>query len=195
MNRRRWLIGATIIAAALCSGPLAFSADGDGLKDRRWYVGGGIGGADDKDFDDTEAGGKIFGGYRAGKYVAIEGALVYLGTQGSGTLGIGNGGEFSKDGFSAQALGILPIGQRAEFFGKAGAFFWSVGVDETCTISGGQQVCVDGGSLDDGVDAVYGVGFQYRFSDRWGGRVEWERYNDVGEDDVDLGSISVMYRF
>jgi OOP family OmpA-OmpF porin len=195
MNPIRWLISATILAATLCSAPLAFCADGDAPKDKGWYIGGGIGAADDHDFDETEAGGKFFGGYRAGRYFAVEAAAVYLGTYGSGTLGIGNGGEFDKYGLTAQGVGILPIGRSAELLAKLGLAFWSVGSVETCTVSGGQQVCVDNGTLDEGVDAVYGVGFQYHFSNRWGGRIEWERYNDIGEDDLDFLSISVLFRF
>jgi hypothetical protein len=37
---------------------------------------------------------------------------------------------------------------------------------------GRRRVCVDDGTFDDSVDAVYGIG-QYHFSDRWGGRIEW----------------------
>ncbi|HXV07393.1 MAG TPA: porin family protein [Burkholderiales bacterium] len=195
MNPTRWLISATILAATVCSGALAFSAEDDAPKDRGWYIGGGIGAADDHDFDETEAGGKFFGGYRVGRYFAAEAAAVYLGNYGRGTLGIGDGGEFDKYSFTAQGVGILPVGRRAELLVKAGLSYWSVDVVETCTVSGGQQVCVDDGTLDEGVDAVYGVGFQYHFSDRWGGRIEWERYNDVGEDDLDFLSISVLFRF
>jgi hypothetical protein len=69
MNSTRWLIGATLLAATLCSGPLAFCAEGDAPKDQGWYIGGGIGAADDHDFDETEGGGKFFAGYRAGEYL------------------------------------------------------------------------------------------------------------------------------
>lgn len=197
MKLRQPLLVGIISLAVTCAASFALADTGDTkeLKDRRWYVGGGIGAADDKGFDETEPGGKIYGGYRLNKYFALEGALVGLGRFGEGTLGIGNGGEFGKGGLSAQAVGTLPIGKRGQFFGKAGAFFWSVSVKETCTTVNAVLTCVDYGRFDEGVDFVYGTGFQYRFSDRWSGRIEWERYQDVGDDDVDLGSISAIYSF
>lgn len=197
MKFRQSLLAITTVFAVFCAGPLAFADKDDTSepKKRRWYVGGGIGASDDKEFDETEFGGKGFGGYRVSKYFALEGAFVGLGEFGEGTLGIGTGGTFRKGGLSAQAVGILPIGQRAQLFGKAGIFFWSVTVDETCTTVNSVLVCVDNGRLDDGVDPVYGGGFQYRFNDRWSGRVEWERYEDVGGGDVDLGTIGAIYSF
>lgn len=191
MNSIHWSIRATIVAVGLCASPLSFGAEDGG----RWYIGGGLGVARDNDFDDSEPAGKFFGGYRVGKNFAAEASAAYLGTFGSGTLGIGNGGEFSKYSLSLQAVGILPIGQRVELLGKLGLSFWQVDADETCTVSAGRQVCVDDGTFDDGVDAVFGVGVQYQFGNRWSGRVEWERYTDVGEDDLDLLSIGVLYHF
>ena len=53
------------------------------------------------------------------------------------------------------------------------------------------------GSTDDGTDAAYGVGGQFRFGRKknWGVRLEWERFEDISGGDVDLVSAGVSYHF
>ncbi|MFQ5994398.1 MAG: outer membrane beta-barrel protein [Acidiferrobacterales bacterium] len=196
---KRYVIASLLFFIVPLSAPLAFAKESQAtdtkLKQRRWYVGGSLGASDDKGFNETKVGGKVFGGFRASRYFTAEGALVNLGQFGSGTFGVGSGGEFRKSGLSVQAVGTLPIGQRFQLFGKGGVFFWSVNVREACFTVGSGPVCLEHGRLDDGVDAVYGGGGQYRFSDRWSSRFEWERYKDVGGADVDLFSLGVAYGF
>ena len=98
---------------------------------------------------------------------------------------------FSKDGLSLEFVGILPIGQRFELLGKLGIFSWEI------------THRVPLFAVDDGTDATYGVGFQTHFrrgasplfTGGWSGRLEWQRFTDVGTDDVDLLSINVIYGF
>ncbi len=155
---------------------------------RGWYVGGGVGGSDDKGLREDDTGFKVFGGYRPNKYLALEGAIVFLGE-------FGPANAFSKDGLSLEFVGILPIGQRFELFGKLGLFFWEITADVLCTPFGSGFVCAEDADVDDGTDATYGVGFQTHFTGRWGGRLEWQRFTDVGTDDVDLLSVNVIYGF
>ncbi len=143
---------------------------------RRWYVGGGFGGSDDKGLGEDDTGFKVLGGYRASKYLALEGALVFLGE-------FGPANAFSKGGLSLEFVGILPIGQRFELFGKLGIFSWEI------------THSVPLFAVDDGTDATYGVGFQTHFKRKWSGRLEWQRFTDVGTDDVDLLSVNVIYGF
>lgn len=155
---------------------------------QHWYVGGGVGESDDKGLDEDDTGFKVFGGYRPNKYLAFEGAIVILGD-------FGPADAFSKDGLSLELVGILPIGQRFELFGKAGLFLWEVSVDALCTPFGSGFVCVEDSTLDDGTDATYGVGLQAYFTGAWSGRLEWQRFTDVGIDDVDLLSVNAIYGF
>ena len=48
---------------------------------------------------------------------------------------------------------------------------------------------------DDGIGLTYGVGANIHFTRRWSARLEWERFVDVGDGDVDLGSLGMMYKF
>ena len=155
---------------------------------RGWYMGGGFGGSDDKGLREDDTGFKVLGGYRASKYLALEGAIVFLGE-------FGPANAFSKDGLSLEFVGILPIGQRLELFGKLGIFLWEISADALCTPFGSGFVCVEDATVDDGTDATYGVGFQTHFTAGWGGRLEWQRFTDVGTDDVDLLSVNVIYGF
>jgi len=156
-------------------------------RTRGWYVGGGFGGSDDKGLGEDDTGFKVLGGYRASKYLALEGAFVFLGE-------FGPANAFSKGGLSLEFVGILPIGQRFELFGKLGIFSWQITAD-VCTPVGSGFVCVEDATVDDGTDATYGVGFQTHFKRKWSGRLEWQRFTDVGTDDVDLLSVNVIYGF
>jgi OOP family OmpA-OmpF porin len=174
-----FLIGVSAVPRAVASNP-------------GWYIGGGFGSADDAELDDTDSAFKLFGGYWFNPHLALEAAVVGLGDN----LGPE---DLIKDGFAVEVLGALPIGERFELFAKAGFFFWEVRVetnDLDCTDFGSGFICFfEEDELDDGVDPTYGVGVQYRFHDRWNVRGEWERFEDVGESDVDLLSVNVSFHF
>ena len=191
---RAWFLAVMLMGLGLGMVPTA-----SGMEPRpgiqHWYVGGGFGGSDDKGLDEDDTGFKVFGGYRANKYLAFEGAIVALGEFRSGNAFSQNRLSLEKDGLSLEFVGILPIGQRFELFGKAGFFVWEVRVDDLCTPFGSGFVCVEDATLDDGTDATYGVGFQAHFTGGWNGRLEWQRFMDVGIDDVDFLSVNVIYGF
>jgi OmpA-OmpF porin, OOP family len=161
-------------------------------KDRGWYIGFSLGYADDKGLDDSSDGLKVFGGYRFNKYLALEGAVIDLGED----LGPG---DFSKFGLAVQAVGILPVSQRVELLGKVGFFDWEItapsGVFECFSFSGGFSCFEEDRTVDEGTEPVYGVGLNYNFGKRWSLRAEWERFTNVGRDDVDMISIGTYYRF
>ena len=43
----------------------------------------------------------------------------------------------------------------------------------------------------DSTEALYGVGFEYRFSPKIAGRLEWERFDF--EDGIDLYSLGIVF--
>jgi opacity protein-like surface antigen len=78
-------------------------------------------------------------------------------------------------------LGILPIGERFSVFGRAG--FSLLDVDGTA------QITVDGVSerasqSSQTSDPVFGVGAEYSLTKHFTIRLAWDRYLDVGTNDV-----------
>ncbi|MFQ6024733.1 MAG: porin family protein [Acidiferrobacterales bacterium] len=186
MNIRQWLVVGMIGMVSTGATPLTYA------QDKGWYVGAGLDRSDDTALDDSDNGFRLFGGYRFNRYVALQGAVVTLGTE----LGPA---DFTKDGLAVQAIGTFPVGKRFELFAKAGFFVWEVRVETNefdCSDFDGGFICfVDEDVVDDGTDPVYGFGVEYRFGERWGVRSEWERFEDVGESDIDSFSTSVTFRF
>ena len=181
MKSAHWLL----IVAVLVLGTTTSPAQ---AQDKGWSVGGGSGDSDDSDPAETEDAFKVFGGYRLSKHLTLEGAVVQLGE---------NTEESSRQGTAWEVLGTWPVGKRFELFGKGGLFIWSVTVDEfQCRDVFGSTVCGEFDSTtDDGIDLTYGVGTNIHFTRKWSARLEWERFVDVGDSDVDLSSLGVIYKF
>ncbi len=171
MKPRQMISAAMIVLASVVAAPIASA------QDIGWYVGGGFGSSDDKVLDETSSGMKVFGGYQFNKNVAAEVAFVDLGQ--FDAMGVPNALE--QYGLAFEVVGLVPIGQRGAFFGKAGLFLWSVDLF--------------GMTVDDGTSATFGIGGEFGFSEHWSARIEWERFDDISGGDVDLISGSVVYRF
>ncbi|MFQ5545745.1 MAG: outer membrane beta-barrel protein [Acidiferrobacterales bacterium] len=170
MNIRHFLSIAIILLIVVITTPLA-RAQGGG-----WYAGGSLGSSDDDVLDQTSSGFKVFGGFQFTRHLGVEFALVDLGEFDS--LGLPNALE--QYGLAYEIVGIVPIGDRGAFFGKVGFFDWSVDFLSR--------------TVDEGTDTTYGVGGEY-VPNKWGLRVELERFTDVSGGDVDLFSIGAVYRF
>ena len=147
-------------------------------QDKGWYIGGSFGQSDDDILNEEASAFKLFGGYQFIKYFGLEFAAVDLGE--FDFLGVPDALE--QFGIAGQAVGILPLGENFQLFAKAGFFSWEVEAF---------------GATDDGTDAAYGVGGQFRFGKKknWGVRLEWERFEDISGGDVDLVSAGVSYHF
>ena len=91
----------------------------------------------------------------------------------------------SSTTFGVAGLGILPLGNQFEIFGKLG--IGNTSVDATATAG-----TLSAGAKDSGSDVLFGVGAMFNFSRNLGVRAEWERYNDS---EIDVLSIGVQYRF
>jgi OOP family OmpA-OmpF porin len=152
---------------------------------------GFVGGCDDKD-----TAWKIFGGYQFHRNFAAELGYVDLGEfTASGTfLGAPASGSVEAKGVELTALGIIPFTQQFSAYAKAGAFRWDV---DTRAAVGAAAA----GGGDKGTDFTYGVGLKYDFTRNIAARVEFQRYNNVGEtsttgqSDVNLWTAGVMFRF
>ncbi len=175
-----------------------------------WYFGAGIGEAetdvalsdiDDGSLtsgstDDSDTGTKFFAGFRFKENVAVEGAFVDLGevsidatSNGSGFLYVPGpvSAEADADGINIALVGIWPVGEKVDVIGKLGFFAWDA--DASASNSAFGSVSID----DDGTDPMFGVGGQFRVGKKVGIRVEFERFADVFDVDVDLLSVSIFF--
>jgi OmpA-OmpF porin, OOP family len=168
-------------------------------QDRGFYVGGHVGQATAKDMCDGLAGSgincedsdtaiRIMGGYQFSKNFAAE-------------LGYTSGAEVSASAGSLReeittttwelvGVGMLPVADRLSLYGKLGVYRaetedrtnFGFSADETNN------------------DLTFGFGVRYDFTQRLFGRVEWQRYMDVGggaigESDVDYISVGLAFKF
>jgi OmpA-OmpF porin, OOP family len=183
---------AVLLAASALSIP-AYAADSG------WFLFGSAGMTKYKDkdptppgisVDDSDIGFKLGGGYMFNKYLGFEAAYVDLGKE-----------KFTAPGFSADAtasgevvsaLGVWPINEQFSLLGRVGA------INATVKVSGGGQSVK---STD--VKLTYGVGGAFNLNKQFSVRLEWDRYdklgnsdpNSTGESDVDLISLGVVYKF
>jgi OmpA-OmpF porin, OOP family len=157
---------------------------------RGFYIGGSIGqmeadgncaSGDSCDFKDTSW--KLFGGYRFNRYLAAEGFYADLGKISirRGTVNV----SAEQTSIGAAAVGILPLGQHFELFGKLGLASSSRKIT-------GSAPGVAISDNDSGSDILFGIGASYNFTRNFGLRAEWERYNDS---EINVMSIGAQYKF
>ncbi len=148
-----------------------------------------------RDVDDTDTVWKLFGGYRFNKNLAIEG-------------GFADGGEIKFDGVSAggflwapgpvsatvetesiyvAVVGVIPFKKWA-LFGKLGFHRWEADSSVTNTIIGAFSFD------DDGTDPMYGIGVEWRPTERLGVRFEYEVFTEVLDEDDAATSVGFVYK-
>jgi len=111
-----------------------------------------------------------------------------------------NGGEYSATvnffgtpasvktdatAFGLAALGILPVSEQLELFGKLG---FVNGESDADVIIGGSRFTVG----DSGTELTFGLGAVYNVAPRFGIRAEWENIDDA---DISMLSVGIQYRF
>lgn len=181
---KKTVIAAAIGVAAVLATPAALA------QQLGWYAGGSVGQMEADgdcppgvtcDLEDTSF--KFFGGYRINRNFAAE---AFWGEWGEISLTAGPfTGTVKVRTIGIAGLGILPIGQQFELFGKLG--FGNTSQRFTGTAPG--MVLTD---TDTGSELVYGFGAAFNFTRNFGVRTEWERLNDS---EVDIMSIGLQYRF
>ena len=163
--------------------------------DSGWYAGGSLGqskgdcgsGFAGSSCDDSDTAFKIFGGYQFNKYLGAELGYAALGDV-KATFPTGDVTVEAK-AWDVMAVGTFPVADRFNVFGKLGWF----------------RADSDASGLASGSDSssglTYAIGAGYDFTRNFGLRAEWQRYTDVGgnnvggETDADVMSIGVVYRF
>ncbi len=158
--------------------------------------------------DDSDTGFGLAGGYQVNRNFAAELAYVDLGeisysangtvTDGVDDFDAGLGLDQSASGPVFSVLGIVPIGERFSVFGRLGVALMSVDADATVSIDG--ESASDSAGTDRS-NLVYGIGGEFSINRRFGVRLGWDRYAEVGSDDlagevdVDLISLGLRYNF
>lgn len=159
--------------------------------------------------DETDVGFKVLGGYQFNANLALEGGYVNLGKgSASNTMTAPATGSlnsrFKSDGWLVQAVGILSVGNDFSLFGKLGTIYSTVKTDLTTS---GAVVLAPGQAASrkrSEWNVAYGIGAGYRITKSVDVRLDWDRYQDLGnkgcntctgESDVDLISVGVNFRF
>ena len=185
------------ITAILVAGSLLMLQSTAAISAEGWYVGAGMGlsnldtdtaGVDASgsgfSFSDRDFGYKLFGGYQFNKYLGLEGGYTNLGGV-EQVIDLTTPVKLDEvDGYNANVLGLLPIGQHLEVFGKLGMIAWEA------DLKGFSPTMAD-----DGTDLVYGIGVQGSDSEHIRARLEFEVFDLDEFDEVWLVSASVLYQF
>lgn len=141
--------------------------------------------------DDSDTGFGLAGGYQLNDHFAVEFAYVDLGSldyRASTTVSDGVdaadadvGLESSAQGPVVSALGILPIGERFSLFGRVGLSFLNAEGTARIAFDGISQRASQSSQKS---DPVLGVGAELSLSKHFAIRLAWDRYFDVGTEDV-----------
>ncbi|HWM42884.1 MAG TPA: outer membrane beta-barrel protein [Burkholderiales bacterium] len=197
MKSGRWLVVLGLLAAA-AAGPAA-------AQDPGLYVGGSLGFVQYKETckdllvpcDDKDTGWRAFGGYQLNRYVAAELGFADLGElTGDGPLAGGGQGSLRaeiKEAFDLSAVFSFPVSSYLSGLARVGMYRARTTVDVEVT---GFAPTSDGGTNS---GFTFGLGAEARLG-RLGVRAEWQHYDNVGvastgEDDIDVFSIGVLFRF
>lgn len=143
---------------------------------------------------------KLQVGYQFNPYLAVEGGYVDLGKMkyaASFTGGNANASIEAK-GWNVAAVGILPLNESFSLFAKAGVIDAKVKLKVSASGPGG-TASATGDSTD--WKGTWGLGATYNFNKQLGLRVEYEKFDNLGNEDktgkgdVDLISAGVVFKF
>lgn len=141
--------------------------------------------------DDSDTGFGFGGGYQVNDHLAFEFGYVDLGSidyRASSTVSdgvdqfaaeavLGN----STDGAVVSVLGILPLGERFSVYGRAGLSLLNADGTARITVDGQSQRASQSSQKS---DLMFGVGAEYSLTRHFAIRLAWDRYLDVGTQDV-----------
>jgi len=158
---------------------------------------------------DTDLGYHAAFGFRFTRFFAAELGLVQYGELAStarGQLDFGNGFEdssvklaFNVGGPVLSAIGILPLSEKFEFYGRVGYLFASSERQFSSRVSGVSGVA--GSAKGDSQNVVYGVGASYNINQVYSIRGEYQKISNVGQasrtgtEDLDVLALGLSVRF
>ena len=132
-------------------------------------------------FDDGDS-IAIIGGFKINQNFAVEASYVDLGESKDNVAPVWT---IEADGFNFAAVGLIPINDKIDIFGKVGVFIWDVTLNE----SGYGEI-----ASDDGTDLSYGIGATANFTDQFSLVLEYQKF-DLGDDDVTNISLGARFNF
>lgn len=138
---------------------------------------------------DTAFGATV--GYKVNENFAAELSYVDLGAIDYRATGTVTDGMTDFDGsMSAEAtaqgpvlsfLGILPIAERFDVYGRAGLALMDTEARLSVSADGTSESISDSTQRS---NIMYGIGGEFHASERIGVRIEWNRYAEIGSEDV-----------
>jgi OOP family OmpA-OmpF porin len=162
--------------------------------------------------DDRDTAWKAYAGWRFHPYGAIEAAWLDFGEARTHyAIGVPNIGAATRDGryrlsgVELSALGIVPIGDRATVYAKAGALFSQLKYDESGLNQFGEPGSFSHTNRE--TKLLWGLGGSFELVDSLAVRIEWQRAEDIGErfaltdsgngrfEHVDMATIALQWRF
>ncbi len=216
MQRHSIVIAAAALAALLVAGPAV--AQGSG-----WYIGGGAG-ATKADFvrsdftglatgaysvDDNDVAPRVFGGYRMSPNWGIEFGFTVLGGF-KHRYNNGGGGtavyDYDASALTAALAAHLPIAGGLGVNGRAGVAFTAANLRlQVDNGTANPPVCSSSWWYSDCVSTktnlFWGIGAQFDINRRWGLRLDYDNYGEVGEQfetgraDMEQVSLNVFFNF
>ena len=198
MRRDKKVLLAAMLGAAVMAAPAVSMAQARG--DTGWYAGITVGQTDVKDVDcgglscdKKDTAFRILGGYQINRNFAAE-----LGYHDLGKVtfsGSGVSANIKANVWELVGIGAYPFANQFSGYGKLGAYHGEAKL--SASIAG-----LGSGSLKEtNTDLTFGLGVQYDVSRELGIRGEWQRYKNIGGDnvggksDVDVLSIGGIWRF
>ena len=134
-------------------------------------------------FDGSATSYKVYAGYHFLKFLGIEASYLDFGSPNDDVSGTDV--TIKSTGYDAFVVGVIPIGDHFEIFGKYGWVWW----DSDTDVSG------SGSDSDSGNDSAYGAGLEFIIGKHFGIRGEYERYDIQDTNKVETYSIGADFRF
>jgi OOP family OmpA-OmpF porin len=169
---------AAMVVLALATSAFALPAAAQ-LNMSSVYIGGSLGRSDFRVPDERDTAWRIFGGYQLNRNFAAE-----VGYHNLGSVHV-PGGEYGTNLWELVGVGMLPVANALSVYGKLGGYYGKTRVPGRDDNNGG---------------LTYGIGAQYDFMRQAAVRLEWQRYDKVGnsntgETDVDVLNVGLLYKF
>lgn len=181
---------------------LSFASAPALAQDSSWFVGVGIsylksdetcpGSTVGAACDDKATTWKLFGGYQFNSYLGIELGISDMGDWPASVTGLGPATAQLRV-FETVLVGTWPLGQRFSVYGKAGAYQWDADYKFPAGVAGSAD--------SNGKDLTYGAGVRINFTRNTALRLEWQRYNKLGDPattgrfDADALGVSALVSF
>lgn len=173
------ILSRTLLAVVLGAG--AFGAQA--AENPGFYVGAGVGQSfvDESNYDDEDTAFSVFGGYQFNRYFGLEAGYADFGE----LEPKGAGRALEANSAYLTAVGTVPFTDKFSGYAKAGFHRWDLDTAIPALTSTRD---------DSGSDPTYGLGLQYRFSDKVALRTEYNRF-EVEDIDLDLAQVQVRFDF